>query len=308
MQTYKTMKLRNTVFCLLLLAGFSASCIREDLSDCYSTNTLQLSYKGDGETEIFGDKICRVEMYVFDSENQCVANGVLPQEQVDARIARLPELRAGTYRIVCLGNTHHTQVADVASCDFSRITFADGDYLAGESVSGNDSLYYATTAFTVEPFTGKNDDKTQVVEFASSHYDVAVEVAGIPGTEQRTAAAALPTLEICGVSPCTDFENRACGEATDYLLETQYDGGSRMLTARTNIMRHTDHANVNVCLRSPDGGTLLAEVNLAEFLAANPEVDCSRNEVLIPIRMEFVSGEVVVTVPEWYEEDVKPEF
>ncbi len=81
-----------------------------------------------------------------------------------------------------------------------------------------------------------------------------------------------------------------------------------MLTARTNIMRHTDHANVNVCLRSPDGGTLLAEVNLAEFLAANPEVDCSRNEVLIPIRMEFVSGEVVVTVPEWYEEDVKPEF
>jgi len=73
-------------------------------------------------------------------------------------------------------------------------------------------------------------------------------------------------------------------------------------------MRHTDHSQVGVCLRSPDGRTLLAEVNLAEFLAENPVIDCSRNEVLIPIRMEFVSGKVVVTVPEWYIEDVKPEF
>lgn len=167
------MKLGNTVFCLLLLGGLSTSCIREDLSDCFSTNTLLLSYKGDGETEIFGDKICRVEMYVFDAENRCVANGVLPPNEVEARAAKLPQLKPGDYRIVCLGNTHHTQVGNVASCDFSRITFADGGYFAGETVSGNDSLYYATTPFTVEPFTGREDDnKTRLVEFASSHYDV----------------------------------------------------------------------------------------------------------------------------------------
>lgn len=105
------MKLGNTVFCLLLLGGLSTSCIREDLSDCFSTNTLLLSYKGDGETEIFGDKICRVEMYVFDAENRCVANGVLPPNEVEARAAKLPQLKPGDYRIVCLGNTHHTQVA-----------------------------------------------------------------------------------------------------------------------------------------------------------------------------------------------------
>ena len=62
------MKLTNIVFCLTLLAGAATSCIREDLDDCLSTNKLLLSYKGDGTTEIFPDKICRVEMFVFDAE------------------------------------------------------------------------------------------------------------------------------------------------------------------------------------------------------------------------------------------------
>ena len=103
------MKLTNIVFCLTLLAGAATSCIREDLDDCLSTNTLLLSYKGDGTTEIFPDKICRVEMFVFDAENRCVNSSILPEEQVKDRTATLPPLAAGDYRIVCLGNTHHTR-------------------------------------------------------------------------------------------------------------------------------------------------------------------------------------------------------
>ena len=96
-----------------------------------------------------------------------------------------------------------------------------GDYFAGKQVSGNDSLYHASTSYTVLPFTGREeDDQTKTIEFASSHYDLFVEVVGIPAVGKR--AGSLPVLEICGVSPCTDFENRACGEATDYLLETTY--------------------------------------------------------------------------------------
>ena len=39
----------------VFLAAVSGSCIKEDLSACRSTNELILSYKGDGETEIFKD-------------------------------------------------------------------------------------------------------------------------------------------------------------------------------------------------------------------------------------------------------------
>lgn len=53
------MKLTSIVFCLALLGGALTSCIDEDIDDCFSINRLTLSYKGDGTTEIFPDKICR---------------------------------------------------------------------------------------------------------------------------------------------------------------------------------------------------------------------------------------------------------
>lgn len=122
------MKLTKLIFCLTLLAGASTSCIREDLDACLNTNKLLLSYKGDGTTEIFSDKICRVEMFVFDAENRCVNSSILPKEQVTSRTATLPPLAAGDYRIVCLGNTHNTRVDGIATGDYDRMLFAAGDY------------------------------------------------------------------------------------------------------------------------------------------------------------------------------------
>lgn len=299
------MKLTKLVFCLTLLAGASVSCVREDLDDCLTTNQLLLSYKGDGTTEIFPDKICRVEMFVFDAENRCVNSSILSKEQVASRKVTLPPLAAGDYRIICLGNTHDTKVEGTETGDYDRMLFAAGDYFDEKQVAGNDSLYYASINYDILPFTGLEEaDQTKTIEFASSHYDLLVEVAGVPATGNR--AGSMPVLEICGVSPCTDFENRACGEATDYLLETEYKAG--LLTARTNIMRHTNHEDVNVCLRLSPGGEPLATVNLAKFLADNPVIDCSKHEVLIPIRIEFKSGDVTITLPPWYIEYIDPEY
>lgn len=297
------MKLTHVVFSLTLLAGAATSCIREDLDDCTSTNRLLFSYKGDGTTELFPDKIGRVELFVFDAENRCVNQSVVPQEEVAAQVTTLPPLAAGDYRIVCLGNTHTTRTEGLASGAYDRMLFAAGDYFDHKTVSGNDSLYYASTPFTVLPYGSEEADRTQTVEFASSHYDLLVEVAGVP--ELKARAGALPHIEVCGVAPCTDFENRACGAAADYLLDTEYEAG--LLTARANIMRHKNHGKVCVRLTSA-AGDRLAEVNFADFLAAHPVIDCSKHEVLIPIRIEFKSGEVEIKLPEWYVEPVNPEF
>lgn len=301
------MKLTKVVFCLMLLGGGLASCIREDFSDCYSKNALLLSYKGDGESEIFNDKICRVDMYIFDAENKCVNSSTLSQHQVESRKVMLPRLQAGDYRIVCLGNTHSTQVGNLEGGDFSQMQIASEAYFSGDVISGNDSLYYATTNYTVRPFTGlEEDDNEQTIEFASSHYDLLVEVAGIPVTDNRPEA--LPAFTVSGVAPVTDFENHVTDEQADYLLETHYEPSTMLVKASANIMRHENHDDVNIRLQTTRAGETIVEVNLGEFLAANPIIDCTKHEVVIPIRVEFKEGDVTITVPEWYVEEVKPEF
>lgn len=298
------MKLTKAVFCIALLAVAGSSCIREDFDDCLSRNYLVLSYKGDGTAEIFPDKINRVEMFVFDAENKCVNSGVLSREEVESRKVKLPPLVAGDYHVVCVGNTHDTKFDGIDSGNFNEMIFAASAYYEKGRISGNDSLYHASTSLTVEPFDPMEKDQVKVMEFSSSHYDLLVEVSGVPASGSGEG----PVLEICGVSPCTDFENRACGDATDYLLETEYDAAQALLTARTNIMRHKNHENVVVRLRYEADEEPLAEVNLAEFLAKHPVIDCSKHEVLIPIRIEFKSGDITINLPDWFVEQIKPEF
>ncbi len=304
------MKFTKFVFTLMLIAAAAASCIREDLDDCYSVNHLIFSYKGDGTTEIFPEKINRVELFVFDDENNFVNSIVVPDEQVARRTATLPPLREGLYRIVCIGNTHDTEVDGLKSGDYKKMIFADEELFADAVQHGNDSLYYASDMYEVESYLTQTEEKTQVIEFASSHYDLLVEVVGVPADQTTSkAGSSSARLEMRNVTPRTDFENKVTGGMTNYQLETEYDAGKMLLSARTNIMRHKNHQDVNLCFYPAGASEPMVTVNLAEHLAKYPQIDCSKHEVLIPIRIEFKSGlEVNVTVPDWFIVEVKPEF
>ena len=108
-------------------------------------------------------------------------------------------------------------------------------------------------------------------------------------------------------SSMTNFSNNACGSIVTYYPETENNAEKHTMLARFNIMRHTDHENVNLDLTDANGKNM-AHINLADFLAANPVIDLTKHEALIPIRIEFKSIGAVITVPDWYIVDVKPEF
>lgn len=100
----------------VLLAAATA-CIKEDLSACRSKNELILSYKGDGATEIFKDKVRRVEIFVFDSKGNLVYSGVLPQSDVDRAKTVLPTLDPGDYII---GKTNRDEIQNQMRLKFAR--------------------------------------------------------------------------------------------------------------------------------------------------------------------------------------------
>ncbi len=197
------MKNRLLAFLLILAGMLSTSCLQEDYSNCYRTYRLILSYLGDGTSEIFPEKINRVEMYVFDESNVCVSSKVLSDEDVAARSTSLPALEPGDYRIICVGNTYETGLENRESPGYERLLFAAAGYLAGRTVNGNDPLYYASVGWNVKEFDPTVLEEDIIARFASSHYDIYVEFLNTP------VYIGKPKVVIIAVSPYSDFENVA---------------------------------------------------------------------------------------------------
>ena len=299
------MRLINSLMTLLLMWGLFGSCISEDHSDCTNQYIVNLSYMADGTREIFNEKIEKVQMFIFDNQQNILSQSELTGEETSYRRVLLPPLEQGDYRVVFIGNMFSTSVSGLDSGSYPEMFFAAESYLDGQVTSGNDSLYFASVDCRIEPYSDTRRQTFFKADFMSSHYDVSVEVVGVPLVAKSSDGH--PTVMITGLSPVTDFNNLAGGSPVDYVLDATHDGVST-LKAECCIMRHLVHDNVYLKLIAADGSEIVS-VNFKEFIEAHRDViDCSKQEVLIPFSIKYKSVGVNVTVPDWIIHDIVPEF
>lgn len=294
------MRLNHIYVITALMWGLLSSCISEDYSDCYNRYVVDLSYVGDGTKEIFAEKIDKVQMFILDEANTMLSNTMLTDEEVSLRRVMLPPLEEGEYRLVFLGNAYSTSVKDLSlRSSLSGLCFGADAYWNEEEVSGNDPLYFASVDQTIAAFDSERQITYSTAHFAASHYDISVDVKGVPSA---------PRVIIAGVSPYADFNNVATEDAeVEYVLDVVHDGEATA-KASCNILRHLDHENVYLKVLSQDGDEL-ASICFADFLRANSShIDCSKHEVLIPFEVEFKSSNVEVSLPDWFVVEVNPEF
>ena len=97
------MKYTKYILSLMFLASLNG-CIKEDMSDCPGNCLLEFSYVGDGTTQIFQDKIHKVDMYVFDSDGALLSSHPISEAdiktratEIEAAYRKLPDCDSGQY-------------------------------------------------------------------------------------------------------------------------------------------------------------------------------------------------------------------
>lgn len=300
-----------------------ASCIKENMDGC--DRCIVFEYYADGETDVFPNHITSVSLYVFDNENQLVepsrlgGKNPIRLEQNDLKREQgitLP-LNHGVYRLVGVGNDYEkTEVYNVNCGEMPNITFRHPDCLNRE-VEGNDSLYLGSKLIEIDENEVYFKD---VVRFYSSHLKVSYIVRGYADPDVEPERGALATragyleLRVRNLRSQTAFdqahsENLAEGEKVVYNPEFKWNDENGDHEAYFHIMRHPADCDVEFDLVDRATNEVLHTLNLADFLAKySDKIDVTKQEVLIPIRIEFKNANIIVSIGDWVVEEVIPGF
>ena len=298
---------------LYLLASvvLLASCIKENYDDCERC-TLTFSYTGDVTWDIFPEQITRVNLYVFDNDDRLVQTKLIEQNELKAFQGTKLNLGPGKYRVVGVGNGFNkTEVTNTSATNMAEIQMQHPNLNSGGAIEGNDSLYLGQLEFVMPKDDWYEDD----VPFRSSHLKVSYKVEGYfeNGASQNSstrAVAAKPDaleLRVKNLLPQTDFTNTANGNKTTYNPTFSLKSGG-VLDSYFNIMRHSKDSDVEFELVEKSTGNVLNTLALKDFLTLYPQIDVTKQEVLIPIVVKFTSMGVTVTIPDWLNVPVTPDF
>jgi hypothetical protein len=308
---------------VVALAAATTGCIYEDRSEC--VNTILLSYTGDGDTEIFNEKISRLDLYIFDENNRCIHYDTLSSQELADRKTEVLLLPGNIYHAVCIGNAENTVTESLyeGTIADTRLYHRDSD----TAVASHDPLYQGGQMLVV-PSSGNT---LHTVSMNSSHVDMIVEVKGYNEPPQMRATRAdgeIPlSVRHSDLPSWTDFTNahskRRPGQGLEREMMTQYP------TARIDEDRYVFEYNVmrdisGTMLRLYDsageeivmpGLPIDVEAYVAQYLVPNPELPGPYdsegellNEAIIPIEIEFTNVEVLVSIPGWAITPTTPEF
>ena len=291
--------LLSAVSVMVCLSG----CIWEDRSDCTCDVILSFIYTGDGDTDIFPEKIDKVNMYVYS------ADGYSLEGEYSFDAAALDEtqgahlyLRPGDYRIVCWGNAmESTHIHTV----YGEAKVAEPEFFgSSQDFSGTDDLYFSDIEITV-PETLADVEETCV--FESSHIDMMVKLKGFKGALGSRAAGTGITLTHTGCPAYTDFFNTPSDDKCDVvpvMKDDPDDADSYIL--EYNVLRFAEDENTSIVLTDDSDGSEVYTLSIPGFIDTyGIEVD-SRQEALLAIQITL--GPVGITVEEWNVEDVTPGF
>lgn len=299
--------MRNLLKSLTLLLLFGVTgCIKEDLDKCPQVN-LVFRYDADGTENVIERYIHGATLYIFDRSGSLVMERKLSDEELRNEKGIRFILPEDTYRLVCWGNAE----------EYSRILLNGHlqDCRLQPACPGNteriqtfDPLYHALCNIEAVP----DKETTVEVKFRSAHIRMEVYVYGF---EKRYGADMVPQVRVTGLDTQYDFEmtGDAPGNATIHFPEARWNETEKYYTSFANVLRFTEEYPVSISIHTSLNGLEVFRLQLDELLrkhsvVRNAAFSLDREEVVIPITMDFSGPEINVSIapPHWEEKPVAP--
>lgn len=289
---------------LLLLVISQFSCISDDDDDCERT-MIRFSYLGDGISEIFDQRINKVDLYIYDANKNLVQTQSIGKDELKQNHGKRLNIPPGDYYIVCIGNAFlNTEIIAENGINLDNMRVTNPNILKKKDTQTNDSLYFGYKKIRVsesEHYLETND----TIHFVSSHIKMYIEIAGI---ENYLKDGDSLKISINNLFTAFNFSNEVFNDVYTYKPQLTYNMQKSIYQTKLNVLRIPLESEVNIVIQSSSDKQLYS-LGLTSFLNKYKQFDLSKNELLIAIRIEFKPQSVSIKVPEWIiDDDIHPEL
>jgi Protein of unknown function (DUF1812). len=283
---------------LLLLFGLMNGCIRDDRGKCPPGTgaALLLRYYGDGDRDIFRDKIGEVTLYIYDNtDGHLVETTILSDNQLRNQEIEI-DLPSGDYHAVAWGNFYQETEAE-GTDSLSTGIIGLRDYFTRDVVRTSDSLYFGKLNFIVPHGEAVND----TVFFSSAHINMVLGLEDLRD-EAITEGVSPVSFRLTGLSPMADFDGRVSDVKTSYFPTTAPEGDD--FVARFNTLRFGDVNDIMIDLFYDEADEPMFTLDLADYMSGHDITVEGINEITIGIRFIFTGHSV--RVENWVENEITP--
>lgn len=312
--------MKRTIHTLIaLLTGFvmTTGCIKESLEDCNNA-VFYLQYLADGDEDVLSKYIGKVDLYVFDENEQLLGQRSYSHDVLKNHAA-LPSFkltRGKQYKIVALGNAFdNTEVVNFESHDLDAIYLQSTSYGRGEFISGNDHNYLGEKFVTIPLREGQVLYDTITLRSAHINIDLRVSGGSLPKPGRNGEVPYEVRFE--NSRPQVSLMNRINTDASVTCLPSlEYDAENGVYRTPKGfaLFRLDSRGEVNpltcsheIVLREVAAGREWRFSLYEDYLRLNREMmnKALLQEASLPIELR-ISADVEIQIPDWDVEETEP--
>ena len=318
-------KMKKGLFAALACSlFFSGGCIGENLENCPEPRNVffDFIYPDETDQDIFGQRVQKVELLIFDEAGNYICHESIPQEQLVQFAGTQMYLPPGTYRIVGWGNVLENARLDEPHPEWNVDNISvSHNHDGSDIVSGYDPLHYAPRRCRENPSwgaSGPNPDRLLLLEVPQQ--------GSIHETIRFTCAHTVIDLVVKdwddrdGVAPNEPPHLELTGVPAEYSFLLDTEGTIRY--RKTASYKRSDEENeahvqfysalldenddVGIQLLHPVTDEVLMEIDLTEFLQKNNIDLYGMFEPQVTVIIDFPTGTVTVKVNDWSGTEIFP--